>query len=85
MKVDRSLGVVYLYSESLAEVVLVLVFPKTLKTTWTTGVPITNFHSSMMQELPKHPLFQVRNEFLSKDESITLSYRRARLVLRSYG
>ncbi|KAF9269856.1 acyl-CoA oxidase [Marasmius fiardii PR-910] len=37
-----------------------------------------------MQELPKHPLFQIRNEFLSKDQSVALSYRRARLVLRSY-
>ncbi|KAG7095207.1 hypothetical protein E1B28_005982 [Marasmius oreades] len=37
-----------------------------------------------MQALPKHPLFQIRNEFLSKDESVALSYRRARLVLRSY-
>ncbi|ESK91894.1 acyl- oxidase [Moniliophthora roreri MCA 2997] len=38
----------------------------------------------MMQELYNHPLFRIRNEFLSKDESVALSYRRARLVLRSY-
>ncbi|THU85131.1 acyl-CoA oxidase [Dendrothele bispora CBS 962.96] len=36
-------------------------------------------------ELYKHPLFQIRNELLTKDESVALSYKRARLVLRTHG
>jgi len=35
-------------------------------------------------ELYNHPLFQIRNELLSKDESVALSYKRARLVLRTH-
>ncbi|KAF5366570.1 hypothetical protein D9758_008981 [Tetrapyrgos nigripes] len=35
-------------------------------------------------ELYNHPLFRVRNELLTKDESVALSYKRARLVLRTH-
>lgn len=36
-------------------------------------------------ELPSHQLFQVREEFLTPEERVNLSYRRARLVLRTHG
>ncbi|KIK57425.1 hypothetical protein GYMLUDRAFT_86860 [Collybiopsis luxurians FD-317 M1] len=35
-------------------------------------------------KLYEHPLFKVRNEHLSKDESVSLAYQRARLVVRTY-
>ncbi|KAE9402542.1 acyl-CoA oxidase [Gymnopus androsaceus JB14] len=35
-------------------------------------------------KLYEHPLFTIRNEYLSKDESVSLAYQRARLLLRTY-
>ncbi|KAJ3763918.1 acyl-CoA oxidase [Lentinula raphanica] len=35
--------------------------------------------------LHNHPLFKIRNELLSKDESVSLAYKRARLVVQTYG
>lgn len=39
----------------------------------------------MTHSLHTHPLFQVRTELLSYDESIALSYKRARLFFKTYG
>jgi acyl-CoA oxidase len=35
-------------------------------------------------DLPSHPLFQIKNEFLTPDERVALSYQRARLVVRAH-
>ncbi|KAJ3757330.1 acyl-CoA oxidase [Lentinula raphanica] len=35
-------------------------------------------------KLYEHPLFKIRNEHLSKDESVSLAYKRARLVVQTY-
>jgi hypothetical protein len=39
----------------------------------------------MAAQLQAHPLFRVRTELLARDAAIALSYKRARLIFRSYG
>ena len=43
-----------------------------------------NFPFSMTNQLHIHPLFQIRAELLSPEESIALSYQRARIFLRAH-
>ncbi|KAF4610262.1 hypothetical protein D9613_010657 [Agrocybe pediades] len=38
----------------------------------------------MVNQLYSHPLFNVRTELLSRDEQVSLSYQRARLVMQTY-
>jgi hypothetical protein len=38
----------------------------------------------MATELHLHPLFQLKVEHLSRDERVSLSYQRARLVVQTY-
>jgi len=38
----------------------------------------------MADQLHVHPLFQTRTELLSPEESIALSYQRARIFLRTH-
>ncbi|KIJ62260.1 hypothetical protein HYDPIDRAFT_30524 [Hydnomerulius pinastri MD-312] len=38
----------------------------------------------MSKQLPRHPLFTTRTEFLSVDERVSLSYQRARLLMQTY-
>ncbi|KAH0828639.1 acyl-CoA oxidase [Lanmaoa asiatica] len=40
--------------------------------------------ANMLNGLSHHPLFKIRTEFLSVDESISLSYQRAKLVVQTY-
>ncbi|KXN82936.1 Peroxisomal acyl-coenzyme A oxidase 3 [Leucoagaricus sp. SymC.cos] len=41
--------------------------------------------SHQLHQLHNHPLFQIRSELLSPDESIALSYKRARLLFKAHG
>ena len=38
----------------------------------------------MHNQLASHPLFQIKTEFMEKDERVALSYQRARLVVRTH-
>lgn len=38
----------------------------------------------MSSDLHTHPLFRIQTEFLSPDERVALSYKRARVVLRTH-
>ncbi|KAF9223155.1 acyl-CoA oxidase [Gyrodon lividus] len=38
----------------------------------------------MSHQLPRHPLFTIRTEFLSVDERVSMSYQRAELLMQTY-
>lgn len=44
----------------------------------------SSFIRPMSSQLSRHPLFTTRTEFLSVDERVSLSYRRARLIMQTY-
>lgn len=40
--------------------------------------------SCLPSELPQHPFFNVKTEWLGEDERVALAYRRAKVIMQAY-